>query len=348
VTPLPRIEPGELASWSQAPPAAGTLERVADGVSWLRMPLPMVLNHINLWVLEDEAGWWLVDTGINDGTTRGHWEALFAGPLAGRPVAGVIVTHLHPDHVGLAGWLTERFDVPLHMSRTEFLLCRTLVADTGQPAPREAVAFFRGAGYDEEELENYRQRFGGFGRAVAPLPNGFVRLRDGQTLVIGGREWRVVVGTGHSPEHACLHCPELDLVISGDQILPSISSNISVWPTEPEADPLADWLESCERLQRVLPEDVLVLPSHGRPFHGAHVRLRQLIAEHAEGLERLAELCAEPRRAVDVFPALFKSRITAGNLLMATTEAIAHLHYLEARGELVRETRDGVHYFRRA
>jgi glyoxylase-like metal-dependent hydrolase (beta-lactamase superfamily II) len=265
------------------------------------------------------------------------------------PVSRVIVTHLHPDHVGLAGWLCERWGVPLWMTRTEYLLCRNLVADTGRSAPQAGVSFYRAAGLDADSLADYRQRFGGFGSVVSPLPDAFTRLTDGMTIPIGGETWEVIVGRGHSPEHACLYNKSRNLIISGDQILPTISSNVSVWPTEPNANPLAEWLESCASLKRKLPADVIVLPSHGKVFTGAHARLQALIDDHENCLGKAMEMCARPRTVTDLFPALFKSAITGRNLIMATGESMAHVNCLMERGLLRLESRrDGVNYYIRS
>lgn len=334
-----RDDRGLIYPFAEKPQPGETIE-VAPGVLWLRMALPFQLNHINLWLLEDGDGWTIVDTGLNDGATKANWERVLEGRLGGRPVTRIIVTHLHPDHVGLAGWLVERFDVPLHMSRTDYLLCRTLVMDTGREAPHEGVRFYQAAGFPDEALAKYRERFGGFGMAVYRLPQSFRRLQEGDTLAIGGREWRIVIGRGHAPEHACLWCKEAGLLISGDQVLPRISSNVSVFPTEPEANPLQDWIDSCVRLRELLPADTLVLPAHNEPFRNVAKRLSDLIDGHEEGMAKLVELCREPRRAVEVFPALFRSRITGGNYIMATGESIAHLNCLIARGAMTRE-RDG-------
>ncbi len=330
-------------------PDFGAAREVAPGVHWLRMPLPFSLDHINLWLLDEGDGFAIVDTGIASKRTRALWDQLFTTYMQDRPVTRIVVTHMHPDHIGLAGWLTERWGVELWMTRTDYLLCRNLVADTGSPAPEAGVAFYRAAGFDEESLAAYKQRFGEFGALISPLPDAYCRLQDGDWLEIGKHPWQVVVGRGHAPEHACLYCPELNIVISGDQILPHISSNVSVWPTEPHANPLKDWLESCAALKEQLPPEVLVLPSHGDPFLGAHVRLQQLISLHENSLTKLQEFCQSPRRATDVFPALFNSRIDNGNLIMATGESIAHLNYLIAEGQLKKTTNsDGVHFYEAA
>lgn len=328
-------------------PDSGATMPVAHGVFWLRMPLPLVLGHINLWLLEDGDGWTVVDTGIDTDDCKEVWRYTLTDVMRGRPIIRVIVTHLHPDHSGGAGWLTDMFGTELLMPREEYLLCRVLAADTGKPAPAAGLRFYKGAGYSEKALANYRKRFGTFGTLVSPLPDSYRRLKDGDLLSIGEYEWRVIVGRGHSPEHACLYCPELNALISGDQILPTISSNVSVHPTEPAADPLADWFGSLCDLKEKLPPDVLVLPAHGKPFRGAHARLDQLIQEHDQGLDAVLELCKQPRRALDVFPALFKGTVTDSNLMFATGEAIAHLHYLMNTGRMTMSTdNDGVNWYR--
>ncbi len=339
-TPLPLAYPcGE-------PPAFGAPREIAPGLLWLRMPLPFSLDHINLWLLADEdehgPGWAVVDTGTCTPPVQQAWSALLApdGPLAATPqgarLTRVIVTHMHPDHVGMAGWLCEQAGCTLAMSRTEYLSCRVLAADTGRPAPAAALRFFREAGWDDVALQAYKARFGGFGRLIHALPDSYARLVEGQVLALGARRWEVLIGTGHSPEHVCLWSPADGLLIAGDQILPRISSNVSVHPTEPLADPLGDWIGSIERLRARLPAHTLVLPSHGEPFTGVHARLDRLARGHGLGLQRLRErLAAGPLRAVDVFTALFARPIQGGELLgMATGEAVAHLNHLQRRGEI--------------
>ena len=330
-----------------AAPETGQVLEVAPGLNWLRLPLPFQLDHINVWLLRDGDGWALVDTGVFTQTTREIWQSVFERHLDGEALTRILVTHLHPDHVGCAGWLARMLDIELWMPRDEYLLCRVLVADTGKPAPPEGLGFYYGAGFENEAMERYAAHFGAFGRVVAPLPEAFHRLSEGQVLRIGEEDWEIIIGRGHSPEHACLLCRRLNLLIAGDQILPTISSNVSVYPTEPTANPLRFWFESLAKLEQMLPQDVLVLPAHGEPFTGAHARLRQLAAEHREGLAALRKLCREPRRAVDVFPALFKSRITERNLIMATGEAISHLNFLVELGEMkVATDSAGVNWYR--
>jgi len=325
------------------PPAPGSATEVAPGVLWLRMPLPFTLDHINLWALRDGKGWTIVDTGVQSNDTTSAWRSLFAadGALGQGGLERVVVTHMHPDHVGMAGWLTRKFDCRLWMTRLEYLNCRVLVADTGREAPEDGVRFYRQAGWDDDAIEYYRVRFGNFGRMTHALPESFRRIRDGERLQIGGHEWQVLVGTGHSPEHACLYCVELKLLISGDQVLPRISSNVSVFPTEPDADPLHGWLRSLERIEAAVPDDVLVLPAHNEPFRGLHARLRYLAQGHRTSLARLRRSLETPKRVVDVFGTLFGRPIDHPHLLsLATGESLAHLNYLVHRRDAV-ATRDG-------
>jgi glyoxylase-like metal-dependent hydrolase (beta-lactamase superfamily II) len=330
-------------------PALGAAVEIADGVLWLRMPLDGPLGFINVWALRDGPGWTLVDTGMLTEATAQAWRRALAGPLGGAPVTRVIVTHLHPDHVGMAGWLTRKFDCRLWMTRLEYLQCRMLVEDTGREAPDDALRFYRAAGWGDEAIEDYRTRFGGFGKRIYQLPDSYRRIRDGETIEIGAHVWRVVVGAGHSPEHACLYCPELGLMISGDQVLPRISSNVSVFPTEPDGDPLTEWLTSLARIKTLAPEDVLVLPAHNDPFIGLHLRLDHLIRGHERGLERLTRLLAQPKRSIDVFGSLFARTIGPELLGMATGEALAHLNCLLVRGRVVATPdADGVVWYAQA
>jgi len=331
-----------------ASPVPGEALPVAPGVLWLRMPLPMTgLNHINVWALEDGAGWTLVDTGMQTADTAALWQSAAAGALGRRPLTRVICTHMHPDHIGMAGWLTRNYECRLWTTRLEYVTCRMLVADTGREAPADGVRFYRAAGWDEEALTTYRARFGGFGKAVYTLPDSYRRVIDGEALAIGAQRWGAVVGRGHSPEHLCLYCAELRVLISGDQVLPRITSNVSVFPTEPEADPLAEWLESLASIRERVPDDVLVLPSHNEPFRGLHARLIELITGHEQRLTRVREELATAKRAVDLFGVLFRRRVGMEMLTMATGESVAHLNCLIGRGLAARETdSSGVAWYR--
>tara|TARA_R110002110_G_scaffold205066_5_gene416849 strand:+ start:26308 stop:27387 length:1080 start_codon:yes stop_codon:yes gene_type:complete len=328
-------------------PKPGQPEQVAEGVYWARFPMPMSLDHINLWLLEDGDGWTVVDTCLDLAESRAVWEQLFSGFMANKPIKRVICTHLHPDHVGLAGWLCERFGCDLWMSREEFLMCRAMAADTGRAAPDVALRFYRAAGYTPSQLEKYRSRFGGFGKYISSLPDSFRRLVDGETITIGDRYWQAVVGRGHSPQHVSLYCPALKILISGDQVLPRITPNVSVFPTEPEGDPLKEWLRSSAHIREILPDDLLVLPAHEAPFNGLHVRLSQMIEAHKRDLSSLFDHLVEPRRAVDCFPALFRREIDEESLGLATGETLAHLNCLLGRRRAARHRdENGVDWYR--
>ncbi|MBW7056804.1 MBL fold metallo-hydrolase [Paracoccus bogoriensis] len=302
----------------------------------MRLPLPMALDHVNVYALEDAEGWTIVDTGMDSRRTRAIWESLLAGPLAGRPVTRVIGTHHHPDHIGLAGWFLAR-GARLAMSRTAWLMARMLVLDEQDRPTPEALDFWRRAGMPSELLaRRARERPFNFADIVHPLPPGYARLTEGQVLTIGARRWRVAMGHGHAPCHVTLWSQDDAVVIGGDQLLPGISPNLGVYPTEPEADPVGEWLESCARLATLARDDQLVLPGHKLPFTGLPFRLSQLIQNHHAALDRLRAALAEaPRSAVDCFDILFRRGIAESEFGLALVEAVAHLNHL-ARAEVIR------------
>jgi glyoxylase-like metal-dependent hydrolase (beta-lactamase superfamily II) len=330
-------------------PAPGTTIEVAPGIRWLRMPLPFALDHINLWLLEDEGGWTIVDTGFGRGEeTRNLWDQVFAATLGGRPVRKVIVTHFHPDHMGLAGWLCERFGVELWTTQAEWLTAHLVRQGWSGGDVEKRIQHYRRNGLPEDKLDAFRQRGNPYAANVAPVPVTFRRIMEGDEIPINGQRWRIIIGYGHAPEHACLYNPALDVLISGDQVLPKITTNVSVWPDQPDSDPLKLYLDSIAYF-RPLPDSALVLPSHGYPFRGLHLRLHQLAHHHDDRLARTLEACATPRSGAEIIPVLFRRQLDIHQLSFAIGEALAHLHYLVGRGELRRETDgEGMHRFVRA
>lgn len=319
-------------------PAEGRTLEVAPGVRWLRMPLPMAgLDHINLWLLEDNDGWTIVDSGLGTRRIMELWEHIFAHELGGRPVTRLICTHFHPDHLGQAGWIVERTGAELVMTLGEWTFGRMLWLDAPAEVPAQVVDFYRAAGFNSELLETLRRRgYGNFRKGVREVPRSFRRISDGDSLAIGGRRWSVRVGRGHAPEHACLYCPELGVLISGDQILPKISPHIGVYPNEPDADPLRQYLASLDRF-RDLPADTLVLPSHKEPFIGPGPRLDGLAAHHRARLDRLTGVLAEPCTAAEIMPSLFRRELTGDSIFLAIAETLSHLNYLMNEGQVARE-----------
>ena len=325
------------------PATGGTLE-VAPGVRWLRMPLPFALDHINLWLLRDrvgdQEGWTVVDCGIASETTQAAWEQVFEQELQGLPVLRVIVTHMHPDHIGLAHWLGERWSTPerdcrLWISATDWNAARMASQATTGFGGESAARFFARHGLTDPDAQaQVRGRSNYYASLVPQVPPCFRRLMDGMTLAIGGRAWRCIAGYGHAPEHISLYCEATQVLISGDMVLPRISTNVSVIDLEPEADPLPLYLRSIAAL-RALPEGTLVLPSHGKPFTGLHRRIAQLEAHHDARLSELLAACrTAPHSAADALAVLFRRPLDLHQTTFAMGEAIAHLHALASRGQL--------------
>ena len=317
------------------PPDHGQAVEVADGILWLRLPLPMALDHVNVYALADADGWTIVDTGMNSRKTRAIWEAALAGPLAGKPVARVLLTHHHPDHVGLAGWFQDQ-GAELLTTRTAWLYARMLTLDVQDRPSAQSMQFYTRAGMPPEMLaKRAGERPFNFSDVVAPMPLGFTRLEEGQTLTLAARRWRVRLGQGHAPDHITLWSED-GLVIGGDQLLPGISPNIGVYPTEPEADPLTDWITATDRFKPHATAGQLVLPGHKLPFTGLPLRLAQMTENHHAALERLMTHLHRPRTAVECFPALFKRTIGEAEYGLALVEAVAHLNCLHRQGQISR------------
>jgi len=323
------------------PPASGEAIELAEGVLWLRLPLPMVLDHVNIYALDEGDSWTIVDTGIHSRGSVALWEEVLAGPLQGRPVSRVILTHHHPDHIGMAGWLMARYGAELLATRTSWLMARMLILDE-EPRPTEqALAFWRSAGMDAEILARRKNdRPYNFADICHPIPVGYSRLRQGDVLCAGGRSWDVHIGNGHAPEHLTLWSRDDALVLAGDQVIASISPNIGVYPTEPEADPLKEWLEACARLRTLARDDHLVLSGHKLPFTGLPFRLTQLLENHHGALERLVAHLATPRVAAECFAPLFRREIDEGTYGLALVETVAHLNHLHRAGRARRRRRE--------
>ncbi|MEO7107677.1 MAG: MBL fold metallo-hydrolase [Rhodoferax sp.] len=351
-------------------PGGGTLE-VAPGVKWIRMTLPFALNHINLWLLRDcidgVEGWSIVDCCIHRDEAKAQWESIFANELQGLPILRVIVTHMHPDHIGLAHWLCERWsgrgagppqaatsplggqrssedasegvrECRLWISATDYQVARLgCMGPTGFGGDRAAEYFASHGLNDPEAMEQIKARTGYFPSLVPSVPSQYRRLMDGMVVQIGGRDWRCISGYGHAPEHIALYCADLNVLIGGDMMLPRISTNVSVYEQEPEANALVQFLDSIDKF-RALPEDTLVLPSHGKPFTGMHIRIQQLHDHHRDRLAEVMEACAEkPSCAHDILPVMFKRPLDMHQTTFAMGEAVAHLHALWFAGKLERK-----------
>lgn len=336
-----------------APPGAGEVVEVMPGLAWLRMPLPFALDHINLWLLDEgDDGCTLVDCGFGDAPTRALWERHFATTIEGRRLARIVVTHYHPDHVGNAAWLAARYGAPVAMTHAEYMTGHAYARQFGGCTLAAGLDLFRRHGMDAAQLAAIEARGNAYLRAVPELPTTFDRLLDGEEIAAGGAAWRVVEGHGHSPEHVSLHSPGWGVLISGDMLLPKISTNVAVHAVEPDADPLGRFLASLAAFD-ALPADTLVLPSHGLPFRGIALRTAQLRAHHAARLEEImAAVAAAPAGSVsaaEAVPVLFRRELDVHQSAFAMGEAIAHLNHLWHSRRLVRRVAaDGAIRFARA
>jgi glyoxylase-like metal-dependent hydrolase (beta-lactamase superfamily II) len=339
---------GRLNYVIDTPPNGAETIEIAPGVLWVRLPLPFRLNHVNVWLLRENDGWTAVDTGVATDETRAIWEALLTGRLSGAPVNRLIATHGHTDHVGLAGWLVERTGARFAATLVEWLAPQVRLNESQGCLRPETLRFMESHGCDSATIDAFRDDRKRTHALLGEMPGSIERLRDGDIVEIGGREWRVIVCGGHAQEHASFWCEADRILIAGDQVLSKISPMIGVMPAEPWADPLAEYLASLDRL-RALPNDVLVLPSHGLPFRSLHVRLSQLAHHHEVRLDHLARLMDAPRNAMMLTHGLFPRAVAEGQGRHALSETIAHANYLVARGRAVREiARDGGVAYRRA
>lgn len=328
-------------------PDDGEVIEITEGVLWVRMPIPFKgLDYINLYLIEDNDGWTMVDAGFSNSRIKGLWEEVFNKHLKGKPVTRLICTHFHPDHMGLAAWVMEKWDIPLTMSFGEWTFGRMLYLEAEETVPDYILDFYRQIGFTPAMMQEVEKRgFDMFSKAFHAMPMGFVRLEEDDILNIGGHDWSVIIGTGHAPEHVCLHCKDKNILISGDQVLPRITPHIGVYPAEPFANPLQKFLASTEKF-RHLPEDITVLPAHNDVFIGLNNQLDFYLEHHHERLARLKAACQSPKTAIEIVPALFDRVLEDRDMGLGIAEGLAHCHYLIGEGEMERNMgKDGVWRF---
>ncbi|MEC9347556.1 MAG: MBL fold metallo-hydrolase [Pseudomonadota bacterium] len=329
-------------------PEGAELMRVAPGVFWVRMAIPIPgLDYINLWLVEDGEGYAIVDTGLKSRKIAAWWEEIFEKHLDGRPITRIFCTHFHTDHLGQAGWLTERWNCRLWMTLGEWAFGRTMALDVTEKVPEDVVEHYRRIGYSEDMLDALRERgFNRVAKMMTPIPRSFSRLTHLQRFRIGDNTWQVIVGRGHSPEHAALYCQDLNVLISGDQVLPRITPHIGVYPAEPDANPLQLYLDTLDRF-RLLPDDVLVLPAHGDPFRGIYPRINYLQDHHRARLKSLWNAAPEWSSIRDLLPSMFHRELRPEDMGLAFSEAISHIHMLIGQGRMERKDgEDGIHRYR--
>jgi glyoxylase-like metal-dependent hydrolase (beta-lactamase superfamily II) len=347
---IPPFIDGLQYPWDSHPGPDKVVE-ITPGVLWVRLDLPFRLNHVNIYLLADGDGWAMVDTGIGNDATIDAWTALFAGPLKGKPISRVIVTHAHPDHVGQAGWMVQRFNCPFYMSQIEYLQGVYHQNRRSEERLVNSRQFFLRHGMDEAITEQLLGRGQDYLKKTVPLPAAYRRLSDGDDIMIGTRSFRVITGAGHSPDQVMLYCAADKLFLSADQVLSRISPNVSVWAHEPDENALGSYLGSLQRLTATLPDDVLVLPGHGVPFHGVKARIKQLSDHHEERCQMIAEACRQqPKSSAELVPVVFhKHKLDAHQTGFAAGELIAHVNYMLAQTRLTQTLGpDGILRFKAA
>lgn len=316
-------------------PATGSVIEVVPGILWARLALPFALNHVNVYMLDDGPGWTIFDTGIGNAATEAAWTQLLAGPLAGRPVTRVISSHHHPDHIGMAGWLTRRLDIPLYMIETEYLIALHYSmhreALEGPPFQR----LYRRHGFSADEVTKLIGEGHGYQALITGVPDWFERLQPGKAIAIGGRSFEIFGGGGHSSQQVMLHCRADGVFLGADQVLPRITPNIAVAAIEPTGDPLARYLQSLAEIRAAVPDGTLVLPGHDWPFATLHARIDELVAHHHARCAIVVEQCSrQPMQVLDLVPHLFKRALDWHQMSFAFSETLAHVNYLVEAGRL--------------
>ena len=330
------------------PPANGALLEVAPGVLWLRMPLPYRLDHINIYLIADGDGWCVLDAGIHDDRTIELWKALLAGPLAGTRLTRLIVTHHHPDHIGMAGWLCRETGVPLLTSQTAYLACANLALDPESVKNRQFHDFYTNHGVSNEVADLMGTNGLDYLRMVSALPNSFLRLVSGDTLLVGKRRFRIFTGDGHAPEQVMLYCDEDRLFFCADQVIAKISPNVAVWPSEPDGDPLGHFLRTAREIRDNVPDNALVLPGHQLLFRGLHARCNELLEHHERRCDLIREATLDrPMTANELVPVIFHRELDLHQFGFAFSETLAHVNRMLRRAELAKViVGDGVARYR--
>jgi len=334
--------PSKLTFPIPVPPAPGTVTDIAPGIRWLRLPLPYRLDHVNIYLIQNEGGWTALDSGLGTDECKQAWQAALAGPLKGQSLKSLIVSHFHPDHVGLAGWLCEQYGIDLTMPRPEYLhslLLQFAPADYGEDVFRP---FYKRHGLSAEATEIVLSRGHEYLKRTTGVPASYHRIKHGDTLAVGERDFQVLTGGGHALEQAMLYRPAEKLFLAADQVIARISPSVSVHPIEPTLDALGIYLSSLKAIKASVKPDVLVLPGHGLPFHGLHDRVDELIDHHAARCGDITNGCKDaPLSVAELVPVLFTRPLDAHQTGFAFGEVLAHVNHMLGRGELRLETDAG-------
>ena len=315
-------------------PKDGALLKVSENIHWLRMPLPIALNHINLWLLEGENGFSIIDSGMSTDESKAIWKNIFSNFIKPKKIENILITHMHLDHSGLAGWLSNQLNLEPYFTQKEYKETQKITGEMPLDQLDLILDYYKKCGYDKKSLEHYKDRINYRKTLSSELVEKIISIKDQDNVQLSDGEWKVIIVEGHSPEHACLYSVKNNIFICGDALLPRITPNVSVNPIKPDSDPLGDWLESLENIKARIPNDALILPSHGYPYIGAHNRIDTIIDNHHNKLENICEFTVKPKSVYELFPLLFKSEINDNSRVLAVGETMSHVNYLVRRGKL--------------
>ncbi len=321
-------------------PRAGGAVEIKTGIYWLRLPIPFELNHINVWLLEDGDGYTLIDTGISAKKTCAAWEQLFSDVIKEKSIKRIIVTHFHPDHFGLTGWLSERTQAQYLTSKETVERVSFLLDSKNKDNIETRMEFYQH--HEVSDIDFFEDFLKGslYAAVVSGSPDTHTEIKEGEIITIGENDWRAIMTYGHAPGHINLYSESLNMLISGDQILPTITSNVSVHADKPEENPLDDYLKSFKKFES-LPADTMVLPSHGKIFEGIHLRIEEIIEHHHETLEKVFGICEKAHSTAELVPKLFRRKLEGINTVLAFGEALSHLNYLCGQQRLQRTLESG-------
>lgn len=323
----------------------GGVEQVAPGIWRITMPLPFALRWVNAYLLQGDGEYCLIDAGLATPDAEAFMlQGLVAAGISPPQLSTMVLTHAHPDHIGLAGRFQQASGAPVFMLRMERQRMQGIWAAEDSQAVESVSTYYIKYGMPPEESALEKGAMAATRRLVT-VPQQVTSLEEGQQVRLAGELYEVIWTPGHADGHICLWRASDGVLIAGDHILPRISPNISLYPNS-RPNPLQDYLDSLKKV-RDLPAR-LVLPGHGFPLTGLAARADELAKHHQERIEETMQIVAEVQGAsgastYQVAEGLFAGRLDSlQNRRFAFAEALAHLEYLRFEGRLMYREEQGV------